>query len=455
MASSSAEPRGVLARFIQSESAGSVVLLAATVAALAWANSPWAPSYDALLHLKLGVSLGERTFALTLHHWVNDGLMALFFFVVGLEVKRELVLGQLSTLRGAILPVAAAAGGMVVPALIFSALNGGGAGARGWGVPMATDIAFALGVLALLGRRVPLGLKVFLAAVAIADDIGAVLVISIYYTEKLHLGALAAAGGLLLALWLVGRTRIRSTGVYAVLVAGVWLATLASGVHATVAGIVIAFLVPVRSTISPEHFLEEVGSALRDLAARPLSRESLVHDAAGLERLESVHLHASALRPPALVFEQALHPVTTWFVLPVFALFNAGIALEGGVDAAIRSPVALGVLLGLLAGKVLGIVGASWLAIRLRLAALPEGVALAQIAGAGVLAGIGFTMSIFVASLAFADAALETAAKVGILGASALAGVAGYLALRALLPAPREEPSPTPSAPSSQRMSNS
>jgi len=432
-------PGGVLARFIRSESAGSVALLVATVVALAWANSRFAASYDALLHLKLGLSLGRHTFALSLHHWVNDGLMALFFFVVGLEIKREVVLGQLSTVAGAVLPVVAALGGILVPALIYALFNARGPGARGWGVPMATDIAFALGVLALLGRRVPLGLKVFLTALAIADDLGAVLVISIYYTERIHLWPLVGAALLLVALGLVGRTRLRFAGVYAVLVLGVWLATLASGVHATVAGILIAFLVPVRSDRSPERFLDEVGAALRDLSARPLSRESLVLDADQLESLEQVHLGASALRPPALVFEHALHPVTTWFVLPVFALVNAGIALEGGVGEAIRSKVALGVLLGLFVGKAVGIALAAWLVIRLRFSRLPDNVTLPLLFGAGILAGIGFTMSIFVAGLAFEEGALETTAKVGILAASLLSGVVGYLFLRAVLPAPQPD----------------
>jgi len=447
MATAKAAPRGMLARFIASESAGSVVLLAATVVALAWANSPWAASYDALLHLKLGVSIGGAAAALTLHHWVNDGLMALFFFVVGLEIKREVALGQLSTLGGAMLPVAAAVGGMVVPALLFLLLNAGGPGARGWGVPMATDIAFALGVLALLGRRVPVGLKVFLTAVAIADDIGAVLVISVYYTEKIHLAALGAAAVLLAVLALVGRTRLRSPGVYGVLVLGVWLATLASGVHATVAGILIAFLVPVRPRISLAHFLEEAGAAIQELSRRPDARERRLLDAEALEQVESVHVQAGSVRPPALVLEHALHPVTTWFVLPVFALFNAGISLEGGVGEAIRSPVALGVVLGLVVGKAFGIAGGAWVVLRLRYSTLPEGVGFSQLAAAGVLAGIGFTMSIFVASLAFPDEGLQAATKAGILAASALAGVMGYGVLRALTAEPSSSAAPAgPSA---------
>ena len=452
---SSSDLRDMFSRFVRSEAAGSVVLLAATIVALVWANSRWAASYESLQHLKLGVSLGDRTFALSLHHWVNDGLMTLFFFVVGLEIKREIVLGQLSSFGGAILPVVAAVGGIAVPALLYTALNAGGPGARGWGVPMATDIAFALGILALLGPRVPIGLKVFLAALAIADDLGAVLVISVYYTERIHLPALAGAAGLLLLLGLVGRTRLRNAAFYAVLIVGVWLSTLASGVHPTVDGILIAFLVPVRSRVSPERFFHKVGLALRELADWPVTRESLVLEAEHLERVERVHVAASALRPPALVLEHALHPVTTWFVLPVFALFNAGVNLGSGVGEALRSPVATGVLLGLVVGKVVGITGAVWLVLRLKLSRLPEHVTLRQIAGVALLAGIGFTMSIFVAGLAFQDAALESAAKVGILAASAIAGVAGYLVLRSVLPGAEIEGSarlhPSLDAPAAQK----
>ena len=274
------------------------------------------------------------------------------------------------------------------------------------------------------------------------------LVIAVFYTERIQFGALAWAGGLLVALGLVGRTRVRSAGIYAVLVTGVWLATLSSGVHATVAGILIAFLVPVRSTISPQRFVDDVGAALRDLTGRLLSRESLTLDAAQLERVELVHVTASKLRPPALVFEHALHPVTTWFVLPLFALFNAGIAMEGGLADAIRSPVALGVVVGLFVGKAVGITGAAWLVLRLKCSELPENVTLGQLAGVGVLAGIGFTMSIFVAGLAFHDEALEAAAKVAILVASALSGVCGYSLLRGLLPAARVGASPSAARPS-------
>jgi NhaA family Na+:H+ antiporter len=433
---SSAEPRSFLARFIRSEVSSSVVLLAATVAALAWANSRWAGSYERLLEIPVGLSLGGHTFTLSLLHWVNDGLMAVFFFVVGLEIKRELVLGQLSTWRGAVLPVAAALGGMVVPALVYVALNHGGPGARAWGVPMATDIAFALGVLSLLGGRVPLGLKIFLTALAIADDLGAVLVISVYYTEKINLTALLLAVGLLAPLAFTTAPRRLPVALHVALGAGVWAATLASGVHATVAGIVLALLVPVRSRIAPHQFLAEVGGAIRELQATPLSRETLVLDASRLERLEVLHETAGRFRPLGLVLEHTLHPITTWFVLPVFALFNAGVTLEGGVREALRTTVAAGVMLGLFVGKQVGITAASWLVVRLGLAELPPGVRMRHLYGAAILGGIGFTMSIFVAGLALGEGALESAAKVGILAGSTTSALVGWIYLRLTLRAP-------------------
>jgi NhaA family Na+:H+ antiporter len=430
---------GLIERFIAWEAAGSVALLAATVAALAWANSPWAETYQHLLHLSLGLSVAGQSYSLSLHHWINDGLMAVFFFVVGLEIKREVVLGQLSTWRGAVLPVAAAAGGIVAPALLYLVLNAGGPGARGWGVPMATDIAFALGVLALLGRRAPLGLKVFLTALAIADDLGAVVVISTYYTEQLSLAHLAAAAGLLGLLAVAGRFRLRIPGLYPALVGGVWLAVLLSGVHATVAGILVALLVPVRSHLEPEAFLVGVGGALDELRSAPLSRESLVLEEARLGQLERLHDAARSFLPPALTLEHALHPLTTWVILPLFALANAGVPLDGGVGDALRSPVAQGVVLGLVVGKPLGIAGACWLLVRVRWATLPPGLGLRHLLGAGMLGGIGFTMSIFVSGLAFPDGELEAAAKVGILLASALAGAAGFAFLRVALPLPQAE----------------
>lgn len=426
-------PGGAFARFFRSEASGSVLLLAATAVALAWANSPWADAYQRLLHAEVGASWGGVPRALSLQHWVNDGLMVLFFFVVGLEIKRELAIGQLSSLRGALLPVAAALGGMLVPAGLYLLLNQGTPGARGWGVPMATDIAFALGVLALLGPRVPVGLKVFLTALAIADDLGAVLVIALFYTHDLDFPALGLAGALLAAVFLMSRLGVRRLAAYLPVVAGVWLATLASGVHATVAGILVAMAVPVRGRLEPGRFLQIVRGSLSELEGAGLTRDSPVRDRRQLEAIGDLRDAADRFTPPGLAFEHALHPVTAWLVLPLFALFNAGVGLDGSLSAALSSRVSLGILVGLFLGKQMGVWLACWLAVRTGRAALPPGVTLTHVWGASVLAGIGFTMSIFVAGLAFPDEKLLGAAKLGILAASALAGAAGYLALRVVL----------------------
>lgn len=427
------EPHGAFARFFRSEAAGSVLLLAATATALVWANSPWAGSYADLLHAHLGVSWHGSVHALSLHHWVNDGLMAVFFFVVGLEIKRELVVGQLSSLRSAVLPVAAALGGLLVPAALYLVLNAGGPGARGWGIPMATDIAFALGVLALLGPRVPLGLKVFLTALAIVDDLGAVFVISVFYTDQIHLLPLLVAGGLAGLLFLLARLKVRGIAVYVPLSLAVWMATLLSGVHATVAGVVLAMIVPVRARIEPGRFLGAVRQRLSELEGAQLSRESMVSDKAQLASIEELHDAAARFLPAGIALEHALHPWTAYCILPLFALFNAGVDLGGEAASLLSSPVSLGIIVGLFVGKQLGITLASWVAIRAGAADLPEGVTLGQVWGASVLAGIGFTMSIFVGGLAFVDPALVAAAKVGILLASALAGILGYASLRLVL----------------------
>ncbi len=421
--------------FVHSEVSSSVVLLACTIVALVWANSPWAETYFHLLHLKLGLSFGEWSFALSVHHWINDGLMVVFFFVVGLEIKRELVVGHLSSSRQAMLPVVAAAGGMLLPAGIYAALNHGQPGAAGWGIPTATDIAFALGVLALLGSRVPIGLKVYLTAVAIADDIGAVLVIAIFYTSQIAWQGLAIAAVFLALLFLaIGVFRWRTPGVLAMLVIGVWVGVFASGIHATIAGILIAFLVPVRARIGPQEFLDVARLRLGNLADGELSRESMIIDRDQLASIEELYDAVTDLRPPSLSLEQYFHPISAFIVLPLFALANAGVALGGDTKELATSPVALGVLLGLVFGKQIGISLFSWLVVRSGAASLPEGVGWGQIFGASCLAGIGFTMALFVSDLAFDDEGLINAAKLGILSASLLSAACGYAVLQWVLP---------------------
>jgi NhaA family Na+:H+ antiporter len=429
------EPSTALGWFIHSEVAGSAALVACTVAAMLWANSRWAELYFGLAHTPIAIAVGPHALTLSLRHWINDGLMAVFFFVVGLEIKRELTVGHLSSVRQAVLPVAAAIGGMAVPALLYVALNAGGPGAGGWAIPMATDIAFALGVLALLGDRVPAGLKVFLTALAIADDLGAVLVIALFYTQEIRWAALAGAATALVLLALVARTGLRRPISWAVLVAAVWLAVLLSGIHATVAGILVAMVVPVRPRLGPSEFLATATEAYEALRRTELTRDSVLADEAQLDALTALDDAATDMRPPGLVLERFLHPLQAFLILPLFALVNAGVQFgESRVLETLRDPVALGVIAGLGLGKVAGISLATGAAVASRAARLPEGITWGQIAGAGLLGGIGFTMSLFVSELAFEAEALLNAAKVGILTASLASGALGYLVLRAALP---------------------
>ncbi len=419
-----------IVRFTRVFASSGVVLMAAAAAALLWANSPFAGSYERILSTPLTVGAGAFVLSKPLLLWINDGLMAIFFFVVGLEIKREILVGELASPAKAALAVAAAAGGMAVPAALYWALNGGGEGAAGWGIPMATDIAFALGVLALLGDRVPLALKVFLTALAIVDDIGAVIVIALFYTDAVAWPALAGAAVVLLALVALNRFGVRDALPYALLGIVLWVFVLESGIHATIAGVLLAFTIPASRRADPAAFAararEIVGEFEREggPAGHLTGGQS---DALGA--LESA---TRDVETPLARLEHTLHPWVAWGVMPLFALANAGLRLEGDLAAAATSRVALGIALGLLAGKQIGVFGASWLAVRLRIASLPEGVGWGAIWGASLLAGIGFTMSLFIAGLAFADPRLLAQAKLGILAGSLLAGVAGWAALSRL-----------------------
>jgi NhaA family Na+:H+ antiporter len=403
------------------------------VVALVWANSPWAETYLDILHTSVGVSWGGASFTLSLHHWINDGLMVVFFFVVGLEIKRELVVGELSSFGKAALPVTAAIGGMVVPAVLFIAVASGGEGARGWGIPMATDIAFALGVLAIFGTRAPLGLKVFLTALAIADDLGAVAVIAIFYTEKINFQCLVVAAVLLSLLFFAIRARLRR-GILYLLIIGVWLAVFSSGVHATVAGILVALLIPVRPRVDPEVFIDGTEARLERIKQMEVSTDSLLSDHEQLDIVQGIHACAEDALPTGLVLEHFLHPIQVWLILPLFALANAGVAIGGDLMTVLANPLALGIIVGLVVGKPLGIALFSWLAVKSGHGALPEGVTWGQVAGAGCLAGIGFTMSLFITDLAFDNETLIATAKVGILAASLVSGIIGYVVLSRTLP---------------------
>ncbi len=433
-------PRAVVAKalspvqdFIRTESASGVILIAAAGVAFAWANSPWATSYFAILDVPLAVSFGAWSLTKPLLLWVNDLLMALFFFVIGLEIKREILVGELAGWQRAALPAAGALGGMLVPALIYVAFNPGEPTIDGWGVPMATDIAFALGVLSLLGERVPLGLKVFLLALAIVDDLGAVLVIALFYTYELNGAALLVSLLVWGAALAYGHVRGEPPLVFAVLGLVMWYFMLKSGVHATIAGVLMAMAVPLRHKVSPQRLQHEL-RALTSQGSGFEQTEVLIG------RLEAVLAKAHS---PLHRMEHALAPYVAFVVMPLFAFFNAGVAL-GGIAGGLVSTVSLGAFAGLLLGKPLGVTGFVLLAVMSRLTRLPAGASWPALIGIGLLAGIGFTMSLFIASLAFADPALLSQAKIGVLAGSLVASLAGLAVLNRALPRRQAAMAPLP-----------
>ena len=417
--------------FMHHQGAGGVLLFSASVLAMAWANSPWHAAYHHLWELPLGIDVADFRLERTLHHWINDGLMAMFFFVVGLELKREMVGGELSDPRKALFPVAAGLGGMVFPALIFLVFNPPSSGlSSGWGVPMATDIAFALGIMALLGDRVPTALKVFLTTVAIADDLGSVLVIAFFYTEQIGWAYLAIGAAALLVLVAANRLGVRSPVFYGIVGIGLlWTAFLLSGVHATVAGVLAALTIPARTRLDEAGFLVR----LRRLADRferqdPNGLPTLTEEQMGT--LGAIKQAAAAAETPLQRLEQGLHPVVAFVVLPLFALANAGVELPPDLPEAMQGTVFLGVLLGLVVGKPLGILFTCWIMLRSGAARLGSGLRWGHLVGMSVLAGVGFTMSLFINELAFREAAPIQQAKLAILLASCVAGGIGYLWLR-------------------------
>lgn len=374
--------------FLNAEPSGGIVLMVAAVCALIWANSPWDSAYTGLWDTEFSLSIGDAGLRLDLRHWVNDALMALFFFVVGVEIKRELVVGELRDRRAAALPAIAAAGGMVVPAAVYALINIGQEGSVGWGIPMATDIAFAMGVLALLGNRIPSSLKIFLLSLAIVDDIGAIAVIAIFYSSSINLGAVGIAGAILLVIVVAWRCGLRLMPLFILAGIGLWFATHKSGVHATVAGVVLGLLVP----------------------ARPDSQSSL----------------SLAER-----FELRLHPWTSYVVIPLFAFANAGVKLDGdALTGTGTAAVAMGVGFGLVVGKMIGITAASAIAVRFGIGQLPAGTTWRHILGVSAIAGIGFTVSLFITELAFASQELVNAAKLAVLAASLVASLVGVVMLR-------------------------
>lgn len=414
-------------RFISKSTTGGIVLFLSAVVALFLANSPWQHEYHQFWETEIGLEVdGLFSFKKSLHHWINDGLMAIFFFVVGLELKREIIGGELSNIKKATLPIVAALGGMIIPAVVYLALNPSGVAHNGWGIPMATDIAFALGILFLLGDRVPTNLKIFLTALAIADDLGAVLVIAIFYTSDISLTSLIIGLIFLAILMLANRIGIRNTLFYGILgIGGLWVAFLLSGVHATIAGVLAAFTIPANVRINEKPFLRK----LRNLAnkfekADPNDVPTLTPDQ--LHILEDIRILSKRAMTPLQRLEHAMHPFVTFIVMPIFALSNAGVTITTDIGETLATPIAMGVFLGLLLGKFLGIFSFSWLMVRLKLADLPEGMSYRHLAGLAILAGIGFTMSLFIANLAFPSKEMIYEAKIGILFASVIAGIIGF-----------------------------
>jgi Na+:H+ antiporter, NhaA family len=420
-----ANPRTMLERFVHSQTSGSVLLFGATVLALVWANSPWSGSYFAIWKLPLNV--GRRPlFSMDLHHWIDDGLMVLFFLVVGLEIKREIVKGELSSFRQAALPIMAALGGMILPAFIYFALNRSGVGARGWGIPMATDIGFALGVLALLGKRIPSSLRVFMLALAIVDDVGAILVIAFFYTPQISISALALAGGLL-AILVVIAIRRGPISVYVVVGFFFWAAVLNSGVHATIAGVILGLVAPIKPKWRPQELADNAEPLLSTFRTQILSNDKSAAEAT-LTQMDQLLRGTDSI---AERLERSIHPWVSFLILPLFALASAGVALSTEqLKLAILSPLALGVFLGLVVGKAVGIALFSFVAVRSKIAAMTDGLTWSGIVGVGILAGVGFTVALFISGLSFEDETLVATSKIAVLAASLAAGFIGYTYLR-------------------------
>jgi NhaA family Na+:H+ antiporter len=419
-----------ISRFINEETIGGIILIAAAIVAIVWANSSFYESYHYIWHeFKMGFSFGDFKLDGSLHHWINDGLMALFFFMIGLEIKREIIGGELSSLKKASLPIMAAIGGMLVPAVIYSVvvinypemLNG-------WGIPMATDIAFALGLLAMLGKKVNINLKIFLTALAIADDLGAILVIAIFYTDSINFSELITAGVFMAVLLAANYLGVRRTMFYAVVgLLGVWLSFLFSGVHATIAGVLIALTIPARTKIDEDQYVRKMSDLTNEFEENmndiKLLSKTQVHVLSEIEKLND------QAQTPLQKLEHALHPLSTFLIIPIFALANAGVHIEGSFSDMVFHPISLGIIFGLVLGKFLGVSVFSFFMVKMKWAILPEGVNWRQLLGVAFLAGIGFTMSIFISELAFGNEEFKQIAKVGIMAASVIAAAIGMTLL--------------------------
>jgi NhaA family Na+:H+ antiporter len=417
--------------FLHAQMTNGIILMLFTLTALIWVNSPWSASYEHLLHTQIAFSVGSFSLDHSVHFWVNDGLMTLFFFHVGLEIKREILVGELSDFKVAVLPILAAIGGMVVPALIFFAITKGTPGASGWGIPMATDIAFAVSVVILLGKRISPALVTFLVALAIVDDLGAVSVIAIFYTAKIQILSLLIALALWCVLILLNRFGIRSALPYTIIGVFVWFFTLESGVHATIAGVLVAMTIPSLPKYDPRFFAKPMKELINGFEEDPI-KDNFTLDDKQKRIVRGMKSQLDGVEAPLNRYEDGLHVPIGILIIPIFALINAGLPIDfSSLDALLLEKVSLGVIFGLVLGKMFGIFGASYIAIKLGLAKLPEDTSMNQLFGVSFLGGIGFTMSIFVADLAYSDdIQLLIESKTAVLFASLIAGLVGYIWLR-------------------------
>lgn len=421
-----------LNKFFHHENAGGIALFLAVVVAMIWANSPYSEDYHHIWETSLGISIGQLSLSHTLHQWVNDGLMAIFFFVVGLELKRELVAGELSTFRKALLPMAAALGGMVIPAAIYLVINKGLPSQAGWGIPMATDIVFALALLSFGGKHIPLSAKVFLVALATIDDLGAVLVIAFFYTSDLSFISLGFGIGLLGLLVAANYLGVRNSLFYGLIgIGGVWLAFLLSGVHATIAGVLVAFAIPARTRVDELAYSRNVKLLVNEFE-KEIPAEGPLLTQKQHQIISKVKTVSTDAATPLQVLEEVLHPWITFLIIPLFALSNAGVGIAGSFFSDILNPISIGVFSGLVVGKLLGITFFTWLFVKLGIASLPQNITWRHVGGIGLLAGVGFTMSIFITALAFTDPRMIDQSKYGILLASLAAGIMGVFTLRSI-----------------------
>lgn len=419
-----------LQKFMNRSTTSGILLFTTAVLAMVIANSPLQHWYHELwqIHFKIGV--GEYMIDKDLHHWINDGLMAVFFFVVGLELKREIISGELSNPKNAILPIGAAIGGMIFPAIIYLLFNPSGEASNGWGVPMATDIAFVLGLLYILGDKVPISLKVFLTALAIADDIGAVLIIAFFYTSNIEEISLMVAGGFLVMMIIANRIGVRSSLVYAILgIVGLWVAFLLSGIHATIAAVLAALTIPASAKVPESIFARKMQRLLKTFESLDKTKAAtLTEDQVVV--LSQMRTMSDYAMPPLQKLEHGMHPLVAFVVMPIFAFANAGVTIEGEFFELLFAPITLGVILGLLIGKVVGVYLVSFIIIKLKIAKLPDGMNKLHLLGAGLLAAIGFTMSLFIAGLAFTDPISDMQAKIGVLMATLIASILGFITIK-------------------------